>query len=426
MIDFLKYFNNHYILFSLCIGLLVLIFAQSRLDKKNKKTLVMIVITILVLSICEYLETVFNQDRIKEENFFRYLFAVLSYILRPVVIVLFYHIRINKDSKVRYAIWSLAIINTIIFILALFAYKNPSMRFVFWYSESNNFHRGPLGYSAHITCGIYLVVFVIVSIIELIRKTKKEINIIIIITVSMAIFVQLLSMFLDTEAYTSEALAIGSALYFMYLTYDTAYNDAINYEREMQNKTTSLMLSQIQPHFIYNTLATIQVLCEIDPELAAKTIEDFSKYLRVNTDALSKTGPVSILSEVDHAKAYSKIEMLRFDNIKVIFEIEDDTFNLPVLTIQPMVENAIKYGVRARSEGIVLIKTYKEDNKHYLIIKDNGVGFDVDKIFKDEKNHVGIINVKTRILNMMHGTFDIESEINNGTTVTITIPEESE
>jgi sensor histidine kinase YesM len=62
----------------------------------------------------------------------------------------------------------------------------------------------------------------------------------------------------------------------------------------MQEKTTFLMLSQIQPHFVYNTLTTIQVLCEIDPEKATETIDYFSKYLRMNTDALSKTTPVPV------------------------------------------------------------------------------------------------------------------------------------
>ena len=201
-------------------------------------------------------------------------------------------------------------------------------------------------------------------------------------------------------------------------------NDAILHEREMQDKTTSLMLSQIQPHFIYNTLATIQVLCEIDAEKAAKTIDTFSKYLRINTDALSKKEPVSILEEVKHAKTYSDIEMVRFDNVNVIFNIEDQDFKLPVLTLEPIVENAIKYGVRAKEEGIVEVRTFKEGNKHILVVKDNGIGFNVNEIKNDGRNHVGIENVKKRVENMVHGTFEIESEVGIGTTVTITVLED--
>jgi sensor histidine kinase YesM len=184
------------------------------------------------------------------------------------------------------------------------------------------------------------------------------------------------------------------------------------------------MLSQIQPHFIYNTLTTIQVLCEIDPAKAVKTIESFTKYLRMNTDALSKKEPVPVLEEVKHRMAYADIEMVRFDNVKVLFAIKDKDFNLPVLTIEPILENSIKYGVRARKEGKVEVTTYKEGNKHVLVVKDNGVGFDMDKVKADGKEHVGINNVKTRIINMVHGTFDVWSALNKGTIVTITIPEE--
>jgi sensor histidine kinase YesM len=116
--------------------------------------------------------------------------------------------------------------------------------------------------------------------------------------------------------------------------------------------------------------------------------------------------------------------MVRFDNVEVIFNGEDKYFKLPVLTIEPLVENAIKYGVRAKEKGIVEIKTYKSDKKHVLVIKDNGVGFNTNQINNDGKNHVGLNNVKMRVVNMVGGTFDVESIIGEGTTITITIPEE--
>ena len=121
--------------------------------------------------------------------------------------------------------------------------------------------------------------------------------------------------------------------------------------------------------------------------------------------------------------AYADIEMTRFDHIKVQFIIKDKDFKLPVLTIEPMLENAIKYGVRPKENGRVEVITYKEDNKHVLIIKDNGVGF-VSENLDYSKNHVGIDNVKTRVKNMVNGTFDIKSVLNEGTVVTITVPEE--
>ncbi len=426
MREFLKYFNDHFFLFFMCLGLLLVISIASKINKKDKKILIIMIISILLLSTFEFLEILFDDNHFDYENYPRYLFSFITYSLRPVIIVLFYYLRMNIKNKKRYLLWSGVAINTIIYSFLLFSYKNPSMQFVVWYNSSNKFDRTFLGFTVHAICAIYLILLIIISIVDTkINKTRKQVNIIIIFTTIQAIIVQTLSMVLDLSySYTQEAYAFGAALFFMYLSYDRAYNDAIKHEREMRDKTTALMLSQIKPHFIYNTLATIQVLCDIDPNLASKTIDSFSKYLRMNTDALNKTEPVSILDEIKHAKAYAEIEMIRFDNIEVKFDILDNDFKLPVLTIEPILENSIKYGVRARQKGIVEIKTYKDNNNHILLIKDNGIGFDINKINNDNKNHVGISNVKTRIENMVKGKFEIESIIDVGTTVKITVPEE--
>ena len=380
----------------------------------------------MTLAIFEALETLFTDTTIHEENISRYIFSILSYILRPIIIVLFFHLRLGHLGKRKYILWIGVVINTIMYILAFFAYHNPDMRLVIWYYENNQFDRTWLGYTVYVICFIYAILLVVISFIDSKKNTsKRQIDYVILSTVILALIVEVLVITLQlSSSYTSEIFILGIYLYYSYLMFEMYKNDAVLHEREMQDKTTSLMLSQIQPHFIYNTLATIQVLCEIDAEKAAKTIDAFSKYLRINTDALSKREPVSILEEVKHAKTYSDIEMVRFDNVNVIFNIEDQDFKLPVLTLEPIVENAIKYGVRAKEEGIVEVRTFKEGNKHILVVKDNGIGFNVNEIKQDGKNHVGIENVKKRVENMVHGTFEIESEVGAGTTVTITVLEE--
>ena len=427
MSEFLNYFNDHFIMYVLGISLIFILFFVSRINKKDRLTLGLIVVATLALATCEFAESLFDSDHVSYHNFPRYLFSVLAYVLRPIIIVLFFHVRFDIKYKRQYVIWLGVVINTIMYIFVLLAYEYESFRFVVWFSDKNTFIRSNLGYTVHVVCAVYLALLVVLSIIETRRNNgRKQIDVIILAAALMAVIAQGLSMILDLKSsHTSEVYVLGALLYFIYLSYDRSRNEAITHERLMQEKTTALMLSQIQPHFIYNTLATIQVLCEIDPEKAAETIDNFSRYLRINTDALSKTEPVLVIEEVNHAIAYSKIEMIRFENIKVVFDIQDKDFRLPVLTIQPIVENAIKYGVRARKKGLVEVKTYKDGNNHILVIKDNGVGFDENKIVDDGKNHVGVNNVKTRIVNMVNGTFDVKSEINKGTTVTITVPEES-
>ena len=418
------YFNNHFILFVLSLTLIVFLVLVKRIAKKDRIILFWIVASILLLAVFEYIETIF--EHYEYENFPRYLFSVLCYILRPTIIVLFFHLRLNFKFKKNFLVWIPAAVNAAIYILALFAYKNPSMRWVFWYDEHNFFGRTIVGYSAHVIAFGYLVALIIVSFLESKNhKSKRQVDYAIIFTVILAVLAQVLSMVLNTNySHTSDVYAIGATVYFIYLNYEKTVKETANYERKMVENTTALMLSQIQPHFIYNTLTTIQVLCEIDPAQAAKTIESFSKYLRMNTDALSKKEPVPVVEEIRHAMAYADIEMIRFDNVKVLFVIKDKDFRLPVLTVEPILENAIKYGVRARAKGMVTVSTYCDDKNHYLVIKDNGIGFDVNKIDTSGREHIGINNVKTRVETMVNGTFIVESAINSGTTVTVIVPKE--
>ena len=426
MSEFLLYLSNHLLLFVFGICLFVIILLTKKIKKRDKYFLASIALCTMTLAIFEALETLFTDTTIHEENISRYIFSILSYILRPIIIVLFFHLRLGHLGKRKYILWIGVVINTIMYILAFFAYHNPDMRLVIWYYENNQFDRTWLGYTVYVICFIYAILLVVISFIDSKKNTsKRQIDYVILSTVILALIVEVLVITLQlSSSYTSEIFILGIYLYYSYLMFEMYKNDAVLHEREMQDKTTSLMLSQIQPHFIYNTLATIQVLCEIDAEKAAKTIDAFSKYLRINTDALSKREPVSILEEVKHAKTYSDIEMVRFDNVNVIFNIEDQDFKLPVLTLEPIVENAIKYGVRAKEEGIVEVRTFKEGNKHILVVKDNGIGFNMNEIKNDGRNHVGIENVKKRVENMVHGTFEIESEVGAGTTVTITVLEE--
>jgi len=186
-----------------------------------------------------------------------------------------------------------------------------------------------------------------------------------------------------------------------------------------------LMVSQIQPHFLFNTIATFKVLCKRDPEQAADLADKFGKYLRQNLDSINNANLIPLTKEIEHTKMYADIEMVRFENVRVEFDIGDADFLLPALTIQPIVENAIRHGVRARDEGVVRVTTRMTDNCREIIISDNGVGFDYSQYSQyneEDGKHIGIRNVRERLSKLCSGTLTIESERDKGTTVTIRIP----
>jgi len=210
------------------------------------------------------------------------------------------------------------------------------------------------------------------------------------------------------------------------------YNYAIkarSLEAELERANTAVMISQIQPHFLYNALNTIKSLIKRDPKKAEKAVIDFSLYLRGNMDSLTQKDPIPFREELEHVKYYCNIEKLRFqDKLDIYYEIGPDSFFVPTLSLQPIVENAIKHGVTKKPEGgTVTVSTYEDDKNFYIKVEDDGKGFDVstlDTEQNDGRSHIGISNIKQRFSDIMGGTVSIESKEGVGTRVTVTLPKD--
>ena len=192
-------------------------------------------------------------------------------------------------------------------------------------------------------------------------------------------------------------------------------------EAELEKSKTAVMFSQIQPHFLYNSLGAIRELCRQDPEDARSALSTFITYLRGNMDSIQREHTIHFSKELNHISAYLELEKLRFgEDLNVVYDIQETDFSIPSLTIQPLVENAVKHGVCGREEGgTVTLHTHREGDTVVVKIQDDGVGFDVSKL--DKLEHVGLENVRKRLTYIVNGKLDIESKINAGTIVTITI-----
>ena len=188
------------------------------------------------------------------------------------------------------------------------------------------------------------------------------------------------------------------------------------------------MLSQMQPHFIFNTLNTIYHLCEFDPKLARSTIDSFSTYLRNNIDNLDRREMIHFDKEFSFVKAYLDIEKVRFDDeLQITLDLPITNFKLPVLSMQPIVENAVKHGTSKKKGCSTLsISTRETDTCYEIEIRDTGVGFDTSALPSDEHKHIGISNVRQRLKQLCDGTLTLESEIGQGTTAVIRIPKKGE
>ena len=204
-----------------------------------------------------------------------------------------------------------------------------------------------------------------------------------------------------------------------------------NIEKELAQKelalsesNNSLVLSQIQPHFLYNALTSIYRLCDVKPEAAKEVVSNFSKYLRGNLDSIKQTNMISFADELKHLQAYLSLEKIRYDDdLDVKYDISATEFFIPPLTVQPLVENAVNHGISDMPHGgCVTISTEEMPDRYEIRVRDNGVGFDPDTIPVDGRSHVGIMNVRSRLNIMCHGTLDIKSVPGQGTVAIIQIP----
>ena len=200
-------------------------------------------------------------------------------------------------------------------------------------------------------------------------------------------------------------------------------------EKELYEAKVAVMTSQIRPHFMYNALTSIAMMCTIDPETAQEATVTFAKYLRENMDSLKQTKPVQFAQELDHLKKYLYIEKLRFGKkLNIEYDIQATDFVIPLLSAQPLVENAVKHGVGMKKKGgTIKIISRETDTTYEVIISDDGVGFDTSAPKADDgRSHVGMDNTRSRLKEMCEGEVVIESTVGEGTTARIILPKEGQ
>lgn len=192
----------------------------------------------------------------------------------------------------------------------------------------------------------------------------------------------------------------------------------------IQNST-----SQMQPHFLYNALSSIREVILQDPQYASDLVYDFTVYLRACIRTMQNSELITIEQEIDNIRAYVNIEKMRMGKcLKIDYDTKSENFMIAPLSIQPLVENAIRHGIykRGKKGGTVSVQTETLTNSNRIIIKDDGVGFDYqkvrDEVEKGERNSTGLDNVIFRLTKRLNAEVIIKSSIGEGTVIVISIP----
>lgn len=354
---------------------------------------------------------------VRISNFCEFFFGYLLSLLFTLYIISCVNTE-KTNKKIRNFVFALFATEVLLLVVSQF-------NGMFYYIDSSNiYHRGDLFWFSQVTVICSAVINSLLIIFNRKKLSKKEITAfcsyiilpVVALTVQIFYYGLLLTHF-------SEIL---SAFVMFIFILDDQTEKYCEKERENSDMRVSIMLSQIQPHFLYNTLTSIYCLCDKDSKAAKQAISEFSKYLRGNFESIGRKTPIFFEDELKHVQSYLALEKMRFeDELEVVYDIKAQDFLLPALTIQPLVENAVKHGVGdAPNGGTVKLSTREFPGYYEIEIADNGVGFDKENFDKDEKIHIGIENVRNRLELMCNGTLSIESFVGKGTTVTIKIPKE--
>ncbi len=200
---------------------------------------------------------------------------------------------------------------------------------------------------------------------------------------------------------------------------------------ELIKTELSFLKAQIKPHFLYNSLSIIAALSTKDPPKTKALLYDFSDYLRGSFDFENFDGVTPLERELGTVRAYLSIEKERYQGrLRVEYDIDESiSLSVPMLAIQPLVENAIRHGIMTKTGGgTVWLSVRREPGGTVISVRDDGVGISGERLAEimsspADKTGVGIRNIQRRLILHYGQGLDIQSEPGQGTTVAMRIPD---
>ena len=419
-----KMSNNGVFNLSVCtIGILILIIHIANiLMKKEKRKDEIVLLTFFLfttLHFATYLTFTLVKTYCHTGNAYVIAFYTLFYVMNNLeVFLLFRYARsyIDVEPKKKKV---LSILNLVLLTIFILLDLVNVFTGIFFTAQGGNYLRSK---TMLLSQGYQFALF---ATIFLVAVTNKKLNLREKIAFCLYCGVPFVAIILQNvfKGYAIAYLSIIVAIEVLFLFLNVQKNiDLAKEEEKNKEAQIKIMLSQIQPHFIYNSLSSISTLIPLDPPKAQAALDDFTEYLRRNLSSLSEVQCVPFEDELKHVKTYVALEKLRFgDRLNVTYDVAVTDFMLPPLTIQPIVENAIKHGILKKLEGGTLSLTTYETEKGYVAeIKDDGVGFSISDVEFDKNKHFGLKNIQYRLAKMCGADLTFQSKVGVGTTVTVT------
>lgn len=399
--------------------------------RENKQLGLMLLINALVL-VCDVFAIVYNGEPGKLglyvvgiANFWLYflIYTLEIYFIRYLRTI----IEVNGGKfSIGFAFAGAIIMSFSLVVLI----ANIWTKHLYYFDIKNFYHRGP--YYSIAMIPVFLCFVIIGVIVIYYRKYFSKLQILGLIIYLVFPVSGAIVMAFSKETSSFINISITLALLMMYGGYEVEKNkrmlaqanELVEKERINEEFRNLMLWTQIQPHFIYNNLNVIQYLCNKDPELAGEAVAHLSAFLRSYIDAYDLDVCIPITEEIEIINHYLYMQKLRYgDRLQVDFKVEKDDFYVPPLSVECLVENAVRHGVAKKEEGgMVSIHVYETEEENIVEIEDNGVGFDSKEIESSEQNHVGIRNTNSRLKYMIKGSLEVISQVGEGCRAVIHIP----
>ena len=387
------------------------------LDRWSKRYFITLFSLLLLYVIAMFADTIIYKDpkmaAVEKVIYItEYLFfSVLT--LMPILLLLHRCSESIKNSVLFRTVVALWIIFLLIMVFAQFT------DFIYYTEENNHYYRGP----GYVLLLIPLIVIIILNIAAVFRRHKKLSKkyfiglLVYLFTMTVAV---VMSMLIAVDMMVVFGIALCALTMFGFIISDNM-EQYMRQQREIAHQRSSVMVLQMRPHFIYNTMMGIYYLCDQDPAKAKQVTLDFTSYLRKNFTAIASEEMIPFNDELEHTRAYLAVEQAQFeDSLFVSFDTPHTMFRVPPLTLQPIVENAVKHGMNESCDPIhISVVTRQTDLSSEIIVNDDGPGF---KPTDDDEPHIALNNIRQRLELMCGGTLEVAPREGGGTSVKVTIP----
>ena len=405
----------------LLLVLLGLVAASSfpGLDKKSKRFFISS-FSVLALSIITYVIDLFiytNPNLAWMERIISFVETFLPSVLMP-FLTMYVLLCCGQSVRKSASFYIVLALCLSLFILLVIAQFTDS---IYYFTQENEFVQG----TWYWVLIVPLLALIMVNLFEIIRERKllgRKYFIAFLIYLLPLLVVMTLQAFISVFIFIVVAVSISALSMFGIIMADQV-EQYMRQQREIADQRASIAVLQMRPHFIYNTMTSIYYLCEQDPKKAQQVTLDFTTYLRKNFNAITGKEPISFVEELEHTRAYLAVVQAQYeDNLLVEFDTPHTQFRVPPLTLQPLVENSVKYGLNIDStEPLrVSVRTEKVDNGSVIIVSDTGPGISN----KDNgEPHIALNNIHERLL-LINGTLQISPNEKGGTIIKVYIPDQ--